>query len=104
MTAKITLMYDTPRDPDAFEADYKEQMELAASTPGLQRVETHRIWPTGQDSPVLAYRLVELFFEDPQAVRDAVGAQEPGGLLPSVFALGAGGVHIVYHEEGIGPT
>ena len=99
MTTKITVMYDTPQDPDAFEAGYHDQMALAASIPHLQGVETHRIWPTGQDSPVLAYRLVELLFEDPQALRSAVGTQEAVGFFPSVFELGAGGVHIVYHDE-----
>ena len=99
MATKITVIYDTPRDLDAFEASHNEQMALAAGTPGLQRVETYRMWPTGQDSPVLAYRLVELVFDDSQAARDAVGTQEPGDLFPSVLELGAGGVRIVYHDE-----
>jgi len=98
MTTKITVMYDVPQNPDAFEACYKDQLALAASIPGLQRVETHRIWPTGQERPVLAYRLVELFFEDPGALQDAMDSHEAGRFFPSVFELGAGGAHIVYHE------
>ena len=99
MTTKITVMYETPHDPDTFEAGYSDQMALAASIPRLQRVETHRVWPTGQTRPVLAYRLLELFFEDHQAARDAVGSREAGGFFPSVFELGADGVHIVYDDE-----
>jgi len=99
MTTKITVMYETPHDPDAFEARYNDQMALAASIPRLQRVETHRVWPTGRTRPALAYRLLELFFEDPQDARDAVGSREAGGFLPSLLELGADGVHIVYHDE-----
>ena len=99
MSTKITVMYDPPQHPDAFEAGYHDQLALAASIPGLQRVETHRIWPTGLERPRLAYRLVELFFKDPDALRDAVVTQEAGRFFPSVLELGAGGAHIVVHDE-----
>jgi len=100
MSTKITLMYDAPESPDDFEARYDDQLALIGRIPHLQRVETHRIWPTGQCRPVLAYRLVELFFEDAESLRNAMSKQEAGSLFPAILGLGAGGVHIVYHEEG----
>ena len=99
MSTKITVMYDPPQHPDAFEAGYHDQLALAASIPGLQRVETHRIWPTGLERPGLAYRLLELFFDDPTALRDAMDTQEAGRFFPSVLVLGAGGAQIVVHDE-----
>jgi hypothetical protein len=42
MTTKITVMYDNPVDPAAFEAGYAEQLELANKLPGLVRVESGR--------------------------------------------------------------
>jgi hypothetical protein len=98
MTTKITVMFDVPQDPDAFEVDYHEQVALAATIPHLQRIETHSVWPTGHDSPVLAYRLVELFFQDRCAVGGAMGSQQAEGFFPRVFGLGSGGVHIVLHD------
>lgn len=99
MSTKITVMYELPQHPDAFEAGYNDQLVLAASIPGLQRVETHRSWPTGLERPRLAYRLVELFFEGPDALRDAMVTPEAGRFFPIALELGAGGAHIVVHEE-----
>ena len=100
MGSKITVMYDAPQDADAFEAEYNHQLALVASIPGLQRVETRRAWPTGQASPPLAYRLLALHFEDIETMRNAVATQEAERFFPSVFGLGAGGAHIIYHDEG----
>ena len=99
MSTKITVMYDVPQNREAFEVCYGDQLALAARIPGLQRVETHRIWPTGQERPLLAYRLLELFFDDPTALRDAMDTQEAGRFFPSVLVLGAGGAQIVVHDE-----
>lgn len=99
MTTKITVMYDVPQDPEAFESRYNERMAIVASIPLLQRVETHSVWPTGLPSPALAYRLVELFFEDSVTVRDALGTQVADGFLADVLELGASGMHIMYHDE-----
>ena len=99
MSTKITVMYELPQHPDAFKAGYNDQLALAASIPGLQRVETHRSWPTGLERPRLAYRLVELFFEGPKALRDAGHTQEAGHFSPIALVLGAGGAQIVVHDE-----
>jgi hypothetical protein len=42
---KITVIYDNPKDPDTFEAGYPEQIALAKKLPGLQRVESAKVWP-----------------------------------------------------------
>jgi hypothetical protein len=97
MSTRITVMYDVPQHPDAFEVAYDTQMELAAALPSLQRVETHRVWPPGPESRHLAYRVVELYFKDPEALRHAMGTAQATSLFPSIFELGACGVHLVYH-------
>lgn len=100
MTTKITIIYDTPRDPNVFAARQADQMALAAGISRLRRVETHRMWPTGQALPVLAYQVTELFFEDAQAVQDAMDTQAAGSFLSSLIGRGgANGVHILYHDE-----
>jgi len=98
MTAKITVMYDVPSNREGFEARYDDQVTLAAGIPGLQRVQSHRVWPTEPETPRLAYRLVELYFTDAGALRDAMGTREAQNLFPSIFDVGANGVHIAYHD------
>jgi hypothetical protein len=97
MSTRITVMYDVPKHPDVFEVAYDAQMALAAALPRLQRVEAHRVWPTSQVNPRLAYRVVELHFEGTDALREAMGTQQARSLFPSIFELGACGVQIAYH-------
>src|SRR5215207_4710946 len=59
---KITLIYDNPTDPAAFEAGYPDQLALAQKLPGVQRVESAKVWPTEDGSATPAYRLLDLHF------------------------------------------
>ena len=43
MPTKITVIYDNPQDPTAFEAGYPDQLALARKIPGLQRVESSKV-------------------------------------------------------------
>ncbi|HEY8309857.1 MAG TPA: hypothetical protein VIG47_04840 [Gemmatimonadaceae bacterium] len=47
MPTKITVIYDNPTDPEAFEAGYAEgkQVELARALPGIERLEAAKVWP-----------------------------------------------------------
>jgi hypothetical protein len=43
MPTKITVIYDNPTDPVAFESGYAdEQVALARQLPGLQKIETSK--------------------------------------------------------------
>jgi uncharacterized protein (TIGR02118 family) len=43
MPTKITVIYDNPQDPDAFEAGYHQQHALAKQIPGVRRVESAKV-------------------------------------------------------------
>ena len=43
MPTKITAIYETPQDPDAFEAGHNEQIALAKKIPGVQRIESAKV-------------------------------------------------------------
>jgi hypothetical protein len=45
MPTKITVIYDYPQDPDALEAGYPDQLALAAKMPGIDRLESSKVWP-----------------------------------------------------------
>ena len=98
MTTKITVIYDNPRDPEAFEAGYPDQLALARKIPGLQRMETSKVWPKEDGSPTPAYRLMDMYFTDYDAASAAVTTAEAGALFPSIFQLATGGVRIVFAD------
>jgi uncharacterized protein (TIGR02118 family) len=66
MDTKITVIYDNPADPEAFEAGYAEQVALARQIPGLRRLEASKVWPKEDGSSTPAYRLVDLYFDQSQ--------------------------------------
>ena len=98
MTTKITVIYENPREPEAFEADYPEQLALARKLPGVQRIETSKVWPKEDGSPTPAYRMVDMYFADYGSASAAVTTAEAAALFPSIFQLATGGVRIVFAE------
>ena len=98
MPTKITFIYDIPEDPEAFEASYPRQVTLARKTPGVERIETSRVWPKEDGSPAPAYRMVDLYFADYDAASQAVTTPEAQEMVGHVFELATGGVRIVFAD------
>ena len=98
MPTKITVIYDNPTDPEAFEAAYQAQVPLARALPGLQRIETAKVWPKEDGSPTPAYRVIDMYFADYNAASAAVKTPEAGALIPTIFALGTGGVRLLFSD------
>jgi uncharacterized protein (TIGR02118 family) len=98
MPTKITLVYENPLDPDAFEDGYPRQLALAQEIPGVQRIESSKVWPKEDGSPTPAYRLLDMYFTDYDAASAAVRTGEADAFFPHVFALASGGVRIVFAE------
>jgi uncharacterized protein (TIGR02118 family) len=105
MPTKITLIYDHPQDPDAFEAGYRDQLALAAKLPGLDRLESSKVWPKEDGTPTPAYRLLDLYFTDYDTANAASSTVEAGAFFSSAIALATGGVRIVFADmEAAGRT
>ena len=98
MTTKITVIYDNPADPEAFEAAYPEQVVLAKALPGLQRIETAKVWPKEDGTPTPAYRQIDRYFTDYDAASAAVTTAEAGALFPHIFGLATNGVRILFSD------
>jgi uncharacterized protein (TIGR02118 family) len=98
VTTKITVIYDNPQDPEAFEAGYPDQLALARKLPGVRRIETSKVWPKEDGSPTPAYRMVDMYFTDYDAASAAVTTAEAAAFFPSVFELATGGVRIVFAD------
>ena len=100
MTTKITIIYDNPSDVDVFERGFAEtrQLELARALPGLERLESSKVWPKEDGSVTPAHRLIDLYFADYATASAAVATEEAGRLFPSIFAIATGGVRITFAE------
>jgi uncharacterized protein (TIGR02118 family) len=98
MPTKIAFIYDNPLDPHAFEAAYPQLLVLAEQIPGLQQLESSKVWPKEDGSPTPAYRLLELSFVSYEDASEAVTTEEAGKLFGSVFGLATGGVRIVFAD------
>ena len=62
---KITVIYDNPTDPEAFEAAFSsEQLEAARRIPGHIRFEASKVWPKEDGSPTPAHRMIDLYQPD----------------------------------------
>jgi uncharacterized protein (TIGR02118 family) len=98
MPTKITIIYDNPTDPAAFESGYPDQVELAKKLPGLQKIETSKCWPKEDGSPTPLYRMVDLYFNDYDTASAAVATAEAAALFPSIFGLATGGLRIAFSD------
>ncbi|GAA1960171.1 EthD family reductase [Catenulispora subtropica] len=93
---KISFVYSNPADPEAFEAAYPEQLDLARKLPGLIRLQSSKVWPKEDGSPTPAYRLLDLYFADYAAASAA--AAEAGPLVGATKQHATGGVVIAFAE------
>jgi len=98
MSTKITVIYDNPTNAGAFEADYQDHLALARKVPGVQKLESAKVWPKEDGSATPAYRLLDLHFQDYDAASTAVTTAEAGAFLSNVFELATGGVRIVFAD------
>lgn len=98
MPTKITVIYDNPQDPAAFEKEYHEQVALAKQLPGVERVESAKVSPKEDGSPTPAYRLLDMYFADYDSASKAVTTEQAGALVGKVLEHATGGVRIVFAD------
>ncbi len=98
MPTKITVIYDNPQDPDAFEAGYPEQVALAKQLPGVQSLASAKVFPKEDGSPTPAYRLLDLYFTDYDAASVAVTTPQAAAFVGKVIESATGGVRIVFAD------
>jgi len=98
MPTKIAAIYENPQDPAAFEAGHHEQLALARKIPGVERIESAKVWPKEDGSATPAYRLLELYFADYDTASKAVTTAEASAFVSKVFELATGGVRLVFAD------
>ena len=75
MTVKLTVVYGTPEDKDAFDKHYAEvHAPIVARWPGLQRAEYARVSGGPMGSPSPYHWITDLYFADEAALNEALGS------------------------------
>ena len=101
MTVKLTVIYDNPTDPEAFESHYSSvHVPLVGDVPDVQKVETAKVFPKEDGSPTPAYRTADLYFTDYDTAVAALGSDGGTKLLGDARELGSAGVKFLLSDIG----
>lgn len=74
---KVTVLYNEPTDPAAFEDYYfSRHLSIAATIPNVTRVETAKAAATPDGSPLPYFRMAEIWFKDLQTLQASMGSPE----------------------------
>ncbi len=96
---KLTLLYGTPKDAEAFNRHYEEtHVPLAAKLPGLRRYEWGATMPGPDGQPADRHLVVDLYFDDLAAMGAALQSPEGKAANADLANFADGGV-IVYTSE-----
>ncbi len=99
MSVKLTVVYDNPKDPAAFEEHYTAvHMPLVAKIPGVKRAETAKVFPKEDGTPTPAYRTADLYFEDYASACAALATPEGTAAAQDAAQIGTGGVRFLLSE------
>jgi uncharacterized protein (TIGR02118 family) len=98
MPTKITVIFDNPDSAEEFETAYPDLLAKARKIPGVQRIETSRVWPKEDGSPTPAYRLIDMYLPDYHAASEAVTTPEAEAFFPAAFTLATGGARAVFAD------
>ena len=98
MPTKVTAIYENPQDPAAFEAGYPEQLALAKKIPGVNRIESAKVWPKEDGSATPAYRVLDMYFTAYDAASKAVTTEEAAAFVGKVFESATGGVRLLFAD------
>jgi uncharacterized protein (TIGR02118 family) len=102
MTVKLTIVYDNPTDPAAFEAHYSTtHRELASKLPSVEKVEVAKVFPKEDGSPTPAYRTADLYFSDYDTACAALATPEGGAVIADIFEIATGGVRLLLSDIGV---
>lgn len=102
MTTKIELIVDNLDDAAAFDEALPGLLDLARALPGLQRLESGRVWPKEDGSETPAFRTLDLYFAGYDEASAAISSPEGGAFAEAFFGAASGQVTGLFTdvEEG----
>ena len=96
---KITVLYNNPEDPSAFDAYYKEKhLPLVNQIEGVLKYEVTRILRGPGGSPSDHYLVAELYFRDQAQMEESMSSPEGQATTDDLANFAAAGVQILIGE------
>lgn len=95
MTAKLTIIYANPTNPEEFETSYAEHKQLINKLPDLQRAEYGKVFPKEDGSPTPKWRTADLYFANYDTAVKALGSEQGRALAQETLALATTGVEFL---------
>jgi hypothetical protein len=92
MPTKIELIVDDLDDNEAFDAQLPDLLRKARALPGLQRLESGKVWPKEDGTPTPAFRSLTLWFDGYDEASAATSSEEGGAFFPAFFGAAQGKV------------
>ena len=103
MSVKLTVIYENPEDPKAFEEHYASvHVFLADKLPSVTRFEFAKVFPKEDGSPTPAYRTMDFYFADYATANLALGTSEAKAVFQDAFQLATGGVKFLLSDIEVG--
>lgn len=88
MPTKITFIIDNPENPEEFERAFAAIRAAVEDFPGLQRVESAKVWPKEDGTPTPAYRTLDLYFGSYDDANAAVATPTAGAVFGGLIQTG----------------
>ena len=99
MSVKLTVVYDNPTDPDAFEKHYKGvHMPIASKIANVRRVEVAKVFPKEDGSPTPAHRVTDLYFDSYDDACAAIATPEGQAAIKDALQIATGGVKFLLSD------
>jgi hypothetical protein len=98
MPTKIELIVDNLDDNAAFDAQLPGLLQQARALPGLQRIESGRVWPKEDGSPTPAFRSLLLYFPGYDEASAATTSEEGATFFPAFFGATHGMVTALFPD------
>jgi uncharacterized protein (TIGR02118 family) len=93
---KITVLYNPPRDPAAFEKYYAEtHLPLAGKMQGVKRIELSKVapGPDGKAPPI--YRIAELYFTSQKQMEKVMATEAAKAVVADLPNFATGGYTVL---------
>ncbi|GAC1574904.1 MAG: EthD family reductase [Candidatus Elarobacter sp.] len=99
MSVKLTVIYDNPKDPVAFEKHYHDvHIGLAQKIPHVTRAELAKVFPKEDGTPTPAFRTADLYFPSYDVACAAIASAEGQAAVKDAQFLGTGGVRFLLSD------
>lgn len=93
---KVTVLYNEPTDPAAFEDYYfATHLGIASKLPNVTRVETAKAAATPDGSPLPYYRMAEIWYQDLETLQASMGSPEGAATVADLANFATGGAKVL---------